>query len=153
MREATRWGGFDFQDPPPPTYYENLPNRIGDSLTAEEYRLVRELGLLVDKDDQGVLLQVFTRPVGDRPTFFFEIIQVVDADTSLNWHRQAALMYPSPFMHLCITSLICFFLSSPFLNSKARRMSGRWWRAEARLWRLWKGNQRYLAPGVMTSSC
>jgi 4-hydroxyphenylpyruvate dioxygenase len=76
MRETTKWGGFEFQNPPGDSYYENLPNRIGDSLTAEQYALVRELGLLVDKDDQGVLLQVFTKPVGDRPTFFFEIIQV-----------------------------------------------------------------------------
>ena len=36
---------------------------------------MEELGLLVDKDDQGVLLQIFTKPVSDRPTFFIEIIQ------------------------------------------------------------------------------
>jgi 4-hydroxyphenylpyruvate dioxygenase len=36
---------------------------------------VEELGLLADRDDQGILLQVFTKPVGDRPTLFLEIIQ------------------------------------------------------------------------------
>lgn len=56
-------------------YYRDLPGRIGDGLTAEQYRRVEELGLLADKDDQGVLLQVFTKPVSDRPTFFIEIIQ------------------------------------------------------------------------------
>ena len=45
-------------------------------MTQEEYSLVEDLKLLVDKDDQGVLLQIFTKPIGDRPTFFFEIIQV-----------------------------------------------------------------------------
>jgi hypothetical protein len=48
---------------------------IGDSLTDYQYKMVRELGLLADRDDQGVLLQVFTKPVGDRPTLFLEIIQ------------------------------------------------------------------------------
>lgn len=37
--------------------------------------LLQELGLLADQEDEGILLQVFTKPVGDRPTFFFEIIQ------------------------------------------------------------------------------
>ena len=54
----------------------DLPLRLGDSLTAEQYSKVRELGILADKDDQGVLLQIFTKPVGDRPTLFLEIIQV-----------------------------------------------------------------------------
>ena len=38
---------------------------------------IEELGILADKDDQGMLLQIFTRPVGDRPTLFLEIIQRV----------------------------------------------------------------------------
>lgn len=58
MRAATALGGFDFQDPPPKSYYEALPGRIGEALTPEQYRMVEELGLLVDRDDQGVLLQV-----------------------------------------------------------------------------------------------
>lgn len=77
MREAGPLGGFEFQEKPPKEYYNSLPERIGDSLTPEQYKLVDELGLLVDKDDQGVLLQVFTKPVGDRPTLFLEIIQRV----------------------------------------------------------------------------
>lgn len=58
MRAATAMGGFEFQDPPNKAYYEALPGRIGAALTPEQYRMVEELGLLVDRDDQGVLLQV-----------------------------------------------------------------------------------------------
>jgi 4-hydroxyphenylpyruvate dioxygenase len=47
----------------------------GDDLTPEQYKECEELGILVDKDDQGVLLQIFTKPLGDRPTVFIEIIQ------------------------------------------------------------------------------
>jgi 4-hydroxyphenylpyruvate dioxygenase len=57
------------------SYYAGLPARLGDSLTADQYREIKELGILADKDDQGVLLQIFTKPVGDRPTVFLEIIQ------------------------------------------------------------------------------
>jgi 4-hydroxyphenylpyruvate dioxygenase len=52
-----------------------LPARIGNVLTQEQLQEVEELGLLVDKDDQGILLQIFTKPISDRPTLFFEIIQ------------------------------------------------------------------------------
>ena len=76
MRAATPWGGLEFMDRQPDSYYDSLPSRLGSSLSAELYEGVRELGLLADKDDQGVLLQIFTKPIGDRPTFFFEIIQV-----------------------------------------------------------------------------
>jgi 4-hydroxyphenylpyruvate dioxygenase len=58
MRAASAWGGFEFQAPPNKQYYENLRNRLGDSLTDEQYRLIEELHILADKDDQGVLLQV-----------------------------------------------------------------------------------------------
>jgi 4-hydroxyphenylpyruvate dioxygenase len=77
MLEASEFGGFDFQDAPPPTYYDRLPDKIGDALTPEQLRKVREMGILVDKDDQGLLLQIFTKPVGDRATLFLEIIQVL----------------------------------------------------------------------------
>jgi len=56
----------------PDTYYELLWDRVGD--IEEEKKLVQDLGILVDRDDQGYLLQLFTRPVQDRPTLFFEII-------------------------------------------------------------------------------
>ena len=75
MRQRKHLGGFDFMPQPSEGYYQRLPQKIGDALTAEEYALCKELGILVDRDDQGVLLQIFTRPVGDRPTVFFEIIQ------------------------------------------------------------------------------
>jgi 4-hydroxyphenylpyruvate dioxygenase len=57
----------------PPTYYEMLPERVGT--IREDLRELAELGILVDRDDEGYLLQIFTMPVEDRPTLFFEIIQ------------------------------------------------------------------------------
>ena len=76
MRERSPLGGFEFMDSQPDSYYDNLFKRIGDnSITKEQLELAKELGILVDKDDQGVLLQIFTKPVGDRPTLFLEIIQ------------------------------------------------------------------------------
>jgi 4-hydroxyphenylpyruvate dioxygenase len=41
----------------------------------EQYEKLEELGILADSDDEGILLQIFTKPIGDRPTLFFEIIQ------------------------------------------------------------------------------
>uniref|UniRef100_K3WDR9 4-hydroxyphenylpyruvate dioxygenase n=1 Tax=Globisporangium ultimum (strain ATCC 200006 / CBS 805.95 / DAOM BR144) TaxID=431595 RepID=K3WDR9_GLOUD len=77
MRKRSYLGGFEFMPRPEKGYYERLPARIGDSLTEKQYKQIEELGLLVDKDDQGVLLQIFTKPLGDRPTVFFEIIERV----------------------------------------------------------------------------
>ncbi len=57
----------------PTTYYDDLGDRVGD--IDEEIKDLRELGILVDRDDEGYLLQIFTKPVEDRPTLFFEIIQ------------------------------------------------------------------------------
>ena len=57
----------------PPAYYEMLPERVGT--IKEDIRELAELGILVDRDDEGYLLQIFTKPVEDRPTLFFEIIQ------------------------------------------------------------------------------
>ncbi len=57
----------------PPSYYEQLPSRVGE--IEEEVATVKQLGILVDRDEDGYLLQLFTRPVEDRPTVFFEIIQ------------------------------------------------------------------------------
>ncbi|XP_061342768.1 4-hydroxyphenylpyruvate dioxygenase [Gastrolobium bilobum] len=75
MRKRSAVGGFEFMPSPPPTYYCNLKNRVGDVLTDDQIKQCEELGILVDKDDQGTLLQIFTKPVGDRPTIFIEIIQ------------------------------------------------------------------------------
>ena len=57
----------------PDEYYDALPERVGP--IAENLDDIKDLGLLVDKDDEGYLLQVFSRPVQDRPTLFFEVIQ------------------------------------------------------------------------------
>jgi len=57
----------------PQTYYETLPARVGP--IDEDIEELADLGILVDRDDEGYMLQVFTKPVGDRPTLFFEIIQ------------------------------------------------------------------------------
>ncbi|HKJ49452.1 MAG TPA: 4-hydroxyphenylpyruvate dioxygenase [Christiangramia sp.] len=57
----------------PETYYDDLLDRVGD--IDEDLEPLKELGVLVDRDDEGYLLQIFTKPVLDRPTMFFEIIQ------------------------------------------------------------------------------
>nr|AGG10562.1 4-hydroxyphenylpyruvate dioxygenase [Amaranthus tuberculatus] len=75
MRKRSGLGGFEFMPSPPPTYYRNLRNRAADVLSEEQMKECEELGILVDKDDQGTLLQIFTKPIGDRPTIFIEIIQ------------------------------------------------------------------------------
>ncbi|KAI3457687.1 hypothetical protein Pfo_014350 [Paulownia fortunei] len=75
MRKRSGVGGFEFMPSPPPTYYRNLKSRAGDVLTDEQIEECENLGILVDRDDQGTLLQIFTKPVGDRPTIFIEIIQ------------------------------------------------------------------------------
>ena len=57
----------------PSTYYETLPDRVGH--IDEDLGPLQRLGILVDRDNEGYLLQIFTKPVEDRPTLFFEIIQ------------------------------------------------------------------------------
>jgi len=57
----------------PTTYYDDLLDRVGK--IDEDLNPLKELGILVDRDDEGYLLQIFTKPVEDRPTLFFEIIQ------------------------------------------------------------------------------
>ncbi len=57
----------------PGSYYDELLDRVGT--IDEDITPLRELGILVDRDDEGYLLQIFTKPVEDRPTMFFEIIQ------------------------------------------------------------------------------
>ncbi len=57
----------------PDQYYDEVPERIGE--IDEQLDDLRRLGILVDRDDEGYLLQIFTKPIGDRPTVFFEIIE------------------------------------------------------------------------------
>lgn len=57
----------------PDTYYEELPDRVGP--IDEDINELKRLGILVDRDDEGYLLQIFTKPVEDRPTVFYEILQ------------------------------------------------------------------------------
>jgi 4-hydroxyphenylpyruvate dioxygenase len=57
----------------PPAYYELLPDRVGP--IKEDLKDLAELGILVDRDEEGYLLQIFTKPVEDRPTLFFEVIE------------------------------------------------------------------------------
>jgi 4-hydroxyphenylpyruvate dioxygenase len=57
----------------PEEYYDEVPERIGE--IEEDLADLRRLGILVDRDDEGYLLQIFTKPLGDRPTIFFEIIE------------------------------------------------------------------------------
>ena len=57
----------------PPAYYEMVPERVGP--IKENLKELAELGILIDRDEEGYLLQIFTKPVEDRPTVFFEIIQ------------------------------------------------------------------------------
>jgi 4-hydroxyphenylpyruvate dioxygenase len=64
--------GVDFLNIPE-EYYDDVPERIGE--IDERIDDLRRLGILVDRDDEGYLLQIFTKPIGDRPTVFFEIIE------------------------------------------------------------------------------
>jgi 4-hydroxyphenylpyruvate dioxygenase len=57
----------------PPSYYEELPERIGE--IDEDLADLGELGILADRDDEGYLLQIFTKPLSDRPTLFLEVIE------------------------------------------------------------------------------
>tara|TARA_B100000530_G_scaffold6471_1_gene5480 strand:+ start:1070 stop:2167 length:1098 start_codon:yes stop_codon:yes gene_type:complete len=57
----------------PDTYYEDLTKRVG--AIDEDIEVLRKLKILVDRDDEGYLLQLFTKPVEDRPTVFYEVIQ------------------------------------------------------------------------------
>ena len=57
----------------PDTYYDDIPSRVGE--IDENIEDLKRLGILVDRDDEGYLLQIFTKPVEDRPTVFYEILQ------------------------------------------------------------------------------
>src|SRR3954469_16889350 len=57
----------------PAAYYDDVPERIGE--IEESLEDLRRLGILIDRDDEGYMLQIFSKPIGDRPTMFFEIIE------------------------------------------------------------------------------
>jgi 4-hydroxyphenylpyruvate dioxygenase len=57
----------------PESYYETVSERVG--IIEEDINELRKLGVLIDRDEEGYLLQLFTKPVEDRPTVFYEIIQ------------------------------------------------------------------------------
>jgi 4-hydroxyphenylpyruvate dioxygenase len=57
----------------PSAYYEDVAGRVGE--IDEDYRDLRRLGILADRDDDGYLLQIFTKTAQDRPTLFFEVIE------------------------------------------------------------------------------
>jgi 4-hydroxyphenylpyruvate dioxygenase len=73
--------GVEFLPPPPQAYYDDIPNRLGSHMDfmKEDISELQKLSILVDADEEGYLLQIFTKPVEDRPTLFFEIIQRMGA--------------------------------------------------------------------------
>jgi 4-hydroxyphenylpyruvate dioxygenase len=73
--------GIEFLPPPPQAYYDEIPARLGEhmNIMKEDIKELQKLSILVDADEEGYLLQIFTKPVEDRPTLFFEIIQRMGA--------------------------------------------------------------------------
>ena len=78
---ALRSRGVEFLSAPPKEYYTAIPTRLGEHMKImnENIDELEELAILVDADEEGYLLQIFTKPVEDRPTLFFEIIQRMGA--------------------------------------------------------------------------
>ena len=73
--------GIEFLPPPPQEYYDDIPNRLGEhkDMMKEDIKELQKLSIMVDADEEGYLLQIFTKPIEDRPTLFFEIIQRMGA--------------------------------------------------------------------------
>lgn len=73
--------GVEFLSIPPQAYYDAIPERLKAHMDKfkEDINELQKLGILIDADEEGYLLQIFTKPVQDRPTFFFEIIQRMGA--------------------------------------------------------------------------
>lgn len=73
--------GVEFLSAPPQSYYDMIPARLGEhrDMMTEDIAELQKLGIMVDADEEGYLLQIFTKPVEDRPTLFFEIIQRMGA--------------------------------------------------------------------------
>ncbi|MEC7785287.1 MAG: 4-hydroxyphenylpyruvate dioxygenase [Bacteroidota bacterium] len=78
---ALKARGVEFLPPPPQAYYDDIPRRLGAHINTmkEDLTKLQELSILVDADEEGYLLQIFTKPLQDRPTLFFEIIQRMGA--------------------------------------------------------------------------
>ena len=73
--------GVEFLPPPPQSYYDMIPERLGEhrDMMKEDIGELQKLSIMIDADEEGYLLQIFTKPVEDRPTLFFEIIQRMGA--------------------------------------------------------------------------
>lgn len=73
--------GVEFLSQPPQAYYDAIPERLGVHMSKfkEDIKQLQNLGIMIDADEEGYLLQIFTKPVEDRPTLFFEIIQRMGA--------------------------------------------------------------------------
>ena len=73
--------GIEFLGAPPSEYYKAIPERLGAhmGMMKEDISKIEELAIMVDADEDGYLLQIFTKPQQDRPTLFFEIIQRMGA--------------------------------------------------------------------------
>lgn len=73
--------GVEFLSTPPQAYYDAIPERLKDHMHKfkEDINELQKLGIMIDADEEGYLLQIFTKPVEDRPTLFFEIIQRMGA--------------------------------------------------------------------------
>jgi len=73
--------GVEFLSTPPKEYYKAVPKRLMEynHELREDIETLRSLGIMIDADEEGYLLQIFTKPVEDRPTLFFEIIQRMGA--------------------------------------------------------------------------
>ena len=73
--------GIEFLGAPPSEYYKAIPERLGEhmGMMKEDISKIEELAIMVDADEDGYLLQIFTKPQQDRPTLFFEIIQRMGA--------------------------------------------------------------------------
>ncbi len=73
--------GIEFLSTPPEEYYRAVPGRLEEfsHKLREDIETLKSLGIMIDADEEGYLLQIFTKPVEDRPTLFFEIIQRMGA--------------------------------------------------------------------------
>lgn len=78
---AMKERGVEFLSAPPQAYYDMIPARLGVhmDMMKEDIKELQKLGIMIDADEEGYLLQIFTKPVEDRPTLFFEIIQRMGA--------------------------------------------------------------------------